>query len=145
MSMLGFLGLDGVTKAATDIAADVTTIVNRFVPDPDKALDAKTQIELAMQANLAQRYQAMALVMAADDKGDSLLTRIQRPIVVMWSLSTITLIMGLGLAGHAEPVLQALREVPDKVWELITYGVGIYTAGRTVEKATTTLVGAFKK
>lgn len=111
------------------------------VPAPVEAPQASPSVPPATDAVV----QTMASTMASDNASGNLLTRIQRPIVVLWSLGSITAIMGLALGGHSEPVLMALREVPDKLWDLITYGVGIYAAGRTVEKTAGVLVGAFKK
>jgi hypothetical protein len=48
----------------------------------------------------------------------------------------------LAMTGHADPVLAAFTKVPDKLWDMMTYGIAAYMIGRTGEK---TVTSAFRK
>lgn len=145
MSILStILGMDGIGAAVGTVSQSVEGIVKRFVPDPDKALEAKQELERLIAARETAILDASKAVMTADAQSDSGFTRNARPIVVYWSLTCVTLIAGLGVFGHADPLIQALSHVPDKLWDMITYGVGIFVAGRTVEKTATTVGSVVK-
>jgi hypothetical protein len=72
------------------IIAAISGILNRIIPDPDKRLEAETEIQKALMQNQSAIYDAMKSVMAADAQSESWLTRNARPIVVMWCLAMIT-------------------------------------------------------
>lgn len=143
MSIFGdLLGVGGVADAAKAITGTIGDVIKRFIPDPDKALEAKVETEKIIAAGLTSQMQAMQAVMTADSQSTSIYTSGARPTVVYWSLGMITLLVGLGTFGHADHALMALKAVPDNMWTMITYGIGIFAAGRTVEKSTTTIANA---
>lgn len=134
-----------VTTAIQGLGGSIAEIVKRFVPDPDKRLEAETEIAKAMQASLGQLAQASADVMKADAASDAWYTRAARPIVVYWSLVTVTGIALLAPFGYADAVVSALSKVPVELWNTMTWGVGIFAGGRTVEKIAASVVKAVKK
>lgn len=136
------LGVDGIGAAVATVSASVTEVIKRFIPDPDKALEAQTAVQTAVATSVTAQMQAMQSVMAADSASTSIYTSGARPTVVYWSLAMITLLVVLGSFGHADHALAALSAVPEKMWTMITYGIGIFAAGRTVEKSTTTIATA---
>jgi hypothetical protein len=137
------LGLDGLPAAVTSITSTVGDVIKRFVPDPDKALEAKTAIEQATKTAIAEQYRSMAETMAADAKSDSWFTRITRPAMVWWSMSTVTFVAAISYfdAAGGKQIVAALGSVPDTFYQLIATGTGAYIVGRSVEKVATSVPG----
>lgn len=116
------------------ILPGLTEILKRIIPDPEKAAEAQAQITALLYQNQQAIMTAMKDVMVADASSQDSYASRARPTVVYWSMGTITLIAGLGVFGAADPVITALAHVPDKLWDLMTVGIGAYILGRTGEK-----------
>jgi hypothetical protein len=135
MSLIGtILGLDGLPAAAGTIASSVGGVVQAEIAAGSTAADAR-------QNALAERYKASATIAAADAKSDSWLTRITRPAMVWWAMVTVS---ALCVTGYFDPLgaksaIGILNQVPDKFWEMIGGGTGVYFVGRTAEKVTSTI------
>ena len=143
MSILGdIFGAGGVAEAAGTISSSIKDVLVKVIPDADKRLEVESQLNAAIQARDAAQFNAMQAVMAADAQSDSKYTKNARPTVVYWSLGMVTTIAVLALFDHAKPVIDALAVVPQGLWDLIKYGVGIFTAGRTIEKTAAPLAAA---
>jgi hypothetical protein len=145
MSIFSDLLTGGIGPVVSSVAGSVSEVVKRFVPDPDKALEAQRAVQEAVANSMTAQMQAMQSVMTADSQSTSVYTSGARPTVVYWSLLMITVIVAMGAFGHADPALKALSQVPEKLWEMITYGIGIFAAGRTAEKMTDAVTGAIVK
>lgn len=146
MSILtSILGIDGIGAAATAVTSSVTEVIKRFVPDPEKQMEFQQAMASTLTQSMATQMDAMARVMEADSKSDSALTRNARPLLVYWALGFITLIVGFAAFADVAPVLAALNAVPDKLWDICTYGVGIFAAGRSAEKITEKVASAISK
>jgi hypothetical protein len=115
----------------------ITKVFERAIPDPAERAKAQQEMTSILLENQGKIFDGMKEVMAADAKSESPLTRNARPIVVYWSLAVITLIVIGGVFGFAAPILDALKDIPDKLWDLMTYGIGAYVLGRSAEKAVT--------
>jgi Holin of 3TMs, for gene-transfer release len=115
----------------------ITKVFERAIPDPTERAKAQQEMTSILLENQGKIFDGMKEVMAADAKSESPLTRNARPIVVYWSLAVITLIVIGGVFGFAAPILDALKDIPDKLWDLMTYGIGAYVLGRSAEKAVT--------
>ena len=115
----------------------ITKVFERAIPDPAERAKAQQEMTSILLENQGKIFDGMKEVMAADAKSESPLTRNARPIVVYWSLAVITLIVIGGVFGFAAPILDALKDSPDKLWDLMTYGIGAYVLGRSAEKAVT--------
>jgi hypothetical protein len=115
----------------------ITKVFDKAIADPNERAKAQEQVTKALLENQAAIFEGMKEVMAADAKSESPMTRNARPIVVYWSLGVISLIVIGGIFGFASPILDALKAVPDKLWDLMTYGIGAYVLGRSAEKAVT--------
>lgn len=111
--------------------------LKRFFPDQDKLEEARAELDRVLVENESAVASAMSSVMAADAASGDKFTSRARPLVVYWSIALITLIAFLGLFGWAGPILEALQTVPEKLWDLMTYGIGAFVLGRTVEKSIT--------
>jgi hypothetical protein len=138
-------GVGPITSAIQGLGGSIADIIKRFIPDPDLRIQAETEIAKATQASIGQLAQASADVMKADAASDAWYTRAARPIVVYWSLVTVTGIAVLAPFGYADAVVSALSKVPVELWNTMTWGVGIFAGGRTAEKIATTVVKAIKK
>ena len=138
------LGSTGLTQIVSDLGSTVSQAIGRLIPDATTALQLKA--DEAKQSFETQKalYECMAQVMAADSHSDSRFTRWARPMVSYWSLLMITTIGVLGYLGHGTPVTSALAGVPPELWELLKYSIGIYAAGRSLEKVATTVATAIK-
>jgi holin (3TMs family) len=115
----------------------ITKVFDKAIADPNERLKAQQELTNLLIENQGKIFDGMKEVMAADATSESPLTRNARPIVVYWSLGVITLIVIGGVFGFAAPILDALKAVPDKLWDLMTYGIGAYVLGRSAEKAVT--------
>lgn len=146
MSFIGDLtGLGGVADAAQSAIKSITDLIEKFIPDPNLKLQMQTEAKQLLAQSQQEQYDAMSKVMVADSSSDSAYTRNARPTVVYWSLGMITLLTGASLVGYSDPMLHALAQVPDNLYQMITYGVGIYTGGRSLEKVGTVLAKAIAK
>lgn len=141
MSILAsVLGIDGIAETA----GKLIDTVGKFIPDPNERMRMETEVKRIMAEAEKARFDASAQIMTADANSDSALTRNARPIVVYWSLGMMTLIVGVGAFGNAAPIIDALSKVPAELFDMIKWGVGIFAAGRTVEKTTTIATEAVK-
>ena len=114
----------------------ITKVFDKAIADPNERAKAQEKSPRLLE-NQAAIFEGMKAVMVADAQSESPLTRNARPIVVYWSLSVISLIVVAAAFGFAGPILDALKAVPDKLWDLMTYGIGAYVLGRSAEKAVT--------
>ena len=115
----------------------LSPILSRIIPDPDKRLVAEKEIQEALINSQAQIYSSMKDVMVADAESDTSYTKYARPTIVYWSLGMITLIIAVAPFGESGVILDALKQVPDTLWTLMTVGIGAFTFGRSVEKSAT--------
>lgn len=111
--------------------------VDRVVPDADQAEQLKAQLTLAALQQDAGALQAAADIIRAEAQGESWLQRNWRPLLMLTVVAIIgnnylvaPYVNALFGAGTA-PVL----DLPDRLWDLMTLGVGGYVVGRTAEKA----------
>jgi len=117
------------------IIAAISGILNRIIPDPDKRLEAETEIQKALMQSQSTIYDAMKSVMAADAQSESWLTRNARPIVVMWCLAMITWVVISPVFGLQAGTISAIRAVPGDLWNLVMVGIGGYILAKSVTDA----------
>lgn len=121
--------LGGVAEKAVDV-------VDQFVTDKDQAAKLKASLISRIQESADAELQAKASVIRAEATGESWLQRNWRPILM---LVIVTIVANNYLLA---PYLQALfgadaalsLVLPDRLWDLMTLGVGGYVAGRSGEK-----------
>jgi len=116
-------------------------ILDKLIPDVNARLQAKEELEKALAANQAALVTAMKDTMAADAQSESTLTRIARPLVVLWSLAMISWVVASPIFNLQTETLKALAGVPDSLWNLVSTGIGGYMLARTVEKGLATWKG----
>jgi hypothetical protein len=132
--LTSFLGIDGAVKGVTDAVGKAEDVLLKYIPDGTVRAQASAEIDKAMAESVTARVNAQRDVMMADAHSDNWFTRAARPMVVYWSLTGITAIAVLGYMGKADPVAHALALVPDRMWDMVAAGIGIYTVARTAEK-----------
>lgn len=125
----------------TAIIAAISGVLTKIIPDPDKRLEAQTQIQEALLASQSAIYDAMKTVMAADAASEGWATRNARPIVVFWCLGMITWIVISPMFGLQSATISAIKAVPSDLWNLVSIGIGGYILGKTITDG----VKAFKK
>ena len=109
-------------------------VLDRVLPDPAARANAEAEMQAAILEHAATLEQAAASIIRAEAGGDSWLQRNWRPILML----TIVAIVANNylLAPH----LRALfgtgleLELPERLWDLMTLGVGGYVIGRSAEK-----------
>lgn len=108
------------------VVEKVTGVVDKFVPDKDKANELKAEIENALIAARSQ-------VVIAEAQG-SWLQRHWRPVTMMVFVFIIfnnyILAQYLIALGVDFPILP----IPSGMWNLLTVGIGGYVLGRSWEK-----------
>ena len=102
------------------LATDIREAINGKEIDPDKLIDSYIRIE-----------ELKAQVLNAEMQGNWL-QRSWRPILM---LSLVLIVINNYLLFPYFPDTFTMLELPDKLWNLLTIGVGGYVAGRSVEKA----------
>jgi hypothetical protein len=109
-------------------------IVDKAVTDKDKANELKTQIESKVLQLADKLTEAQKDIILAELKG-SWLQRNWRPVLMF--VFILIIFHNWILAPYLLAYISAkipIVPMPDKMWGLLTVGVGGYIAGRTFEK-----------
>ncbi|WP_067518577.1 3TM-type holin [Endozoicomonas ascidiicola] len=106
----------------------VGKIIERVIPDPGKAAEAKNQlVELAVNGELDELAQR-AGVINTEATGESWLQRNWRPIVML----VFTVLIVARWLGWSAPDLSEAVEL--KLFSIVQIGIGGYIASRGIEK-----------
>lgn len=122
------------------VVGKVAGVVDKFVPDKDKA----NELKAALSEKLME---AQSQIIIAEAQGDKIQRRWRPHLMYLIMILLIWLIMlgpFIDLATGWELTktgLDALKEVPDQLWRLLTIGLGGYVVGRSGEN----MVKAWKK
>lgn len=110
------------------IAGIVGKLVDRAVPDRDKAERLKAQLQQQLLEMSHDEFKAAADIVLAEAQGDSWLQRSWRPIIMLtFAALIVARWLGFAAPGLTEGEYLAL-------WEIIKIGLGGYVVGRTAEK-----------
>jgi hypothetical protein len=117
----------------------VGNIIDKVLPDPQAAADAKIKmLEMAQKGELAE-LSARAEIVKTEAASQSWLASSWRPI-------TMLVFTGLIVArwfGWSAPNLSEAEYL--KLWDIVELGLGGYVIGRSVEKIAPGVAGALKK
>ncbi|WP_066018384.1 3TM-type holin [Endozoicomonas atrinae] len=103
-------------------------IIEKIIPDPDKAAEAKNQlVDLAVKGELDELAER-AGVIKAEAQGESWLQRSWRPIVML----VFTALIVCRWLGWSAPDLTEAVEL--KLFSIVQIGIGGYIASRGIEK-----------
>lgn len=116
----------------TAIIAAISGVLEKIIPDPDKRIEAETQIQKALMESQAAIYDAMKSVMVADAASEGWMTRNARPIVVFWCLGMITWVVISPMFGLQTSTINAIKAVPSDLWNLVMVGIGGYILAKSV-------------
>jgi len=113
-------------------------IVDKMVPDKDKAAELKAQLKMGMMSDqheeVSALLEAQSKIILAEAQGNWL-QRNWRPLLMLIFMVIIAnnyiLFPYISLFFPGKAVMLVL---PDFMWELLKIGVGGYVVGRTVEK-----------
>lgn len=122
-------------SAITAILELIMPIISRIVPDKTKQAELQLELNKVLTEQSGKIYESMKDVMVADASSESPYTRSARPTIVYWSLGLISLVVVLAPFGYDQLIIAALTKVPSDLWNLMTYSVGAFVLGRSVEKS----------
>lgn len=123
------------------IVETIGGIVSKAVKDKDLAAKLTTEIQTGLMQHEASLVQAQASIILAEAQGHSWLQRNWRPILMLTIIAIVAnnylLFPYVQLFGGDAVVL----ELPERMWSLMTVGVGGYVVSRGVEKSVKTWKG----
>jgi hypothetical protein len=124
-----------------DIVNGVVDIIDKSVEDEDKKNELKAALDKALMTADLTRFQeqikAQASIVLGEVKGESWLQRNWRPILMLTVVAVVANNYLLSpYLGAIFPQYVHVLALPDRLWDLMTLGVGGYVVGRTGEKIT---------
>ena len=116
------------------VLPSIFEVVDKAIPNKDKAADIKLQIQSQLLQNQAAELKAAAKVIVAEAGGHSWLQRNWRPMIMC--------MFGLIIANNFIIYPYAslftdkavMLDTPQDLWDLIKIGLGGYIVGRSGEK-----------
>ena len=121
------------------LVSPVSDLVDKLHTSDDERLEAKAallQLQTGLMSQVVSYEQKLAesqtSIVVAEATGASWLTRCWRPITM---LTFVALVVYSQLTG---------TELPDRMWTVITIGLGGYLGGRSVEKSVEGVVKVMK-
>jgi len=123
-----------VTKALSAITGPLFGVIDKAVTDKDEANRLKSEIKSQLIDSKDSIVKAQMQVILAEAQGESWAQRNWRPVLMLVIVAII------GNNYLIAPYLGAMfgvglqLELPDRMWDLMTIGVGGYVAGRSIEK-----------
>lgn len=130
------MALPVVLAIAQTLLPMIFGTIDKAVPDKDKAADLKAQMQMALLNMDASATKAASDIIVAEAQGESWLQRNWRPTLMI--VFTIVVANNYILAPYVQAMFDPGTAVhlplPDRMWDLMTIGVGGYIAGRSGEK-----------
>lgn len=117
------------------IGSAVKKLIDRAIPDKDKALEIKRQLDLDLQDIERTELKGAVDIIVAEAKGDSWLQRSWRPILMLWFSGLV----GAHWLGYTPDNLA--QETINHLLSIVQIGIGGYIIGRSGEK----MMKEFKK
>ena len=115
------------------VSKPIDTLIDRLIPDPVEREKAKREMQLALLAEESKIRDAAASVVLAEAKSEHWLTAAWRPILMLIFAAIIA--NNYILAPYIDAMFGAglQLDLPDRMWDLLTVGVGGYVGGRSLE------------
>jgi hypothetical protein len=123
-----------IGKALSAITAPLFGVIDKAVTDKDEANRLKSEIQAQLIDSNNSALKTQMQIILAEAQGESWLQRNWRPLLM------IVIVAIIGNNYLVAPYLGAMfgvgmqLDLPDRLWDLMTLGVGGYVAGRTVDK-----------
>lgn len=119
-----------------DVAGKAVDVVDQFVTDKDQAAKLKQKLIARFQESADAELQAKASIIKAEATGESSLQRNWRPILMLVIVAIVA--NNYLLAPYLTAMLGSdaalTLDLPSRLWDLMTLGVGGYVGGRSGEK-----------
>lgn len=120
------------------IIAAVAGLLDKLIPDPQAAAQAKLELFKMQQQGMLAELQGAVQIIVAEASGNWL-QKSWRPLLMIWFAGLI----GARWFGYSAPNL-----APDeymKLWDIVQLGLGGYVIGRSAEKIVPAIVETLKK
>lgn len=123
-----------VSKALSTVVGPLFGVLDQVVTDKDERNRLKQQIQSQLIDSKDSVVKAQMGIILAEAQGESWLQRNWRPLLM------ITIVAIIANNYLLAPYLGAIfgvglqLELPERMWDLMTIGVGGYVTGRSVEK-----------
>lgn len=127
----------GMIKEASAAVKTIGGVVDDLHLSKEEKLNFHTLLSQLMVRlhELVTAVTAMqAKIITAEAQSDSWLAKNWRPIAMLTFLYIVIHTIILVPLFNLPSVSQAVKDVPAKIWDLLTYGLGGYVIGRSVEK-----------
>jgi hypothetical protein len=106
----------------------VKKLIDRAIPDKDKALEIKRQLDLDIQDIERTELKGAIDIIVAEAKGDSWLQRSWRPLLMLWFAGLV----GAHWLGFTPDNLS--QSTINQLLSIVQIGIGGYIVGRSGEK-----------
>ena len=120
-------------------------VIDKFIPDPQKAMEAKLEMAKMIQDADVQGMAIQMQAIVAETKSESWITRSWRPMVMLM----FAFIVGNNyiIAPYAQAMFHVAvaLPVPEQLWSLLSLGLGGYVVGRSAEKIVPNIVSAIRE
>lgn len=113
-------------------------VIERVLPDKDAAQKAQNELLSELISNASELQKASAEIVKAEAESKHWLTATWRPILML-SITAI-IVNNFLLAPYAQALFGfgLQLHLPERLWDLLTLGVGGYVVGRSAEKVVET-------
>lgn len=108
----------------------IAKVIDRAVPDKAEAERLKASLTAELLKLNAEEMKAASSIIMAEVQGESWLQRNWRPLLMIWFAA----LLGMYWFGYAPQYLIDNPDVMDRMFNLLTVGVGGYIVGRSAEK-----------
>lgn len=115
------------------ISGAVKKLIDRAVPDKDKAAEIKRQIDLDAQDLERTELKGAIDIIVAEAQGDSWLQKSWRPLTML----SLVFLVGLHWVGLTPENLSP--EAVEGLFSMVQIGLGGYVVGRSAEKVSLNL------
>ncbi len=126
------------------IAGLIGKVIDRAVPDQAEAAKLRGVMLDTLHAEGMAELEAQSKIILAEAQGESWLQRNWRPVLMLVIVAIIA--NNYLLAPYVNALFGAgsvpTLELPERLWDLMTLGVGGYVAGRSAEKLMQTWKGS---
>lgn len=116
----------------------VLGLIDQSVEDKDKAREAKAAITQALMASdltkFAEQIKAQASIVLAEAQGQSWLQRNWRPLLMLTIVAIVANNYLVAPYARAMGLDAPMLDLPERLWDLMSIGLGGYVVGRSGEK-----------
>lgn len=116
------------------VAGLIGKVIDRAIPDKDEAARLRAHMLDTLHTEGLAELEAQSKIILAEAQGESALQRNWRPILMLVIVAIVGNNYLVAPYLSAMGLNAAMLELPERLWDLMTLGVGGYIGGRSVEK-----------